>query len=385
MLNALRSLTGGAPLSVFVIVPLGGAFFTLQAIGYVVDVYKGKYPAEKNFFHFALFMSYFPIIVQGPISRMDTLAPQLSKGHKFDYTGVKQGLLLMVWGLFKKLVIANRAAMFADPIFSNYMEYSGLTIVVGVLVYTLQIYADFSGCVDICRGVSEMFGIQITNNFHHPYFATSIKDFWRRWHISLSSWLRDYVYIPLGGNRKGRFRKYCNLMITFLVSGLWHGAGVHYLVWGFYHGACQIAGDLLQKPKEAAARKLHIRDDVFSYRLAQRIITFALVAYSWLLFRAEGFQAAMHMTRSLFTNILDKAQLVAVLAEGKDLVVLIIATLVLFVVSLLQQRYNVRKELDKQNLWFRWIVYLTVLFVTIIFGVYGAGYNASDFLYMQFS
>lgn len=385
LLNALRSLTGGAALSVFVIVPLGGAFFTLQAIGYVVDVYKGKYPAEKNFFHFALFMTYFPIIVQGPISRMDTLAPQLCKGHKFDYTGVKQGLLLMVWGLFKKLVIANRAATFADPIFGSYTEYTGLAVVFGVLAYTLQIYADFSGCVDICRGVSEMFGIQIINNFHHPYFATSIKDFWRRWHISLSSWLRDYVYIPLGGNRKGTFRKYCNLMITFLVSGLWHGVGIHYLVWGFYHGACQILGDLLRKPKEAAVRKLGIRTGVFSYRLGQRIITFALVAYSWLLFRADGLRAAMHMTRSLFTNILDKAQLGAIFAESKDLGVLIIAALVLFVVSLLQQKYNVRSEIEKQNLWFRWSIYLTLLFVTIIFGVYGAGYNASDFLYMQFS
>lgn len=386
ILRAISSIAGGAPLSVSVIVPLGVSFFTLQAIGYVVDVYKHKYPAEKNFLKVALFMSYFPVIVQGPISRMETLSSQLFEGNKFDYTRVKQGLLLMLWGLFKKLVIANRAAMFADPIFGGYEAYSGFTVVFGVLMYTLQIYTDFSGCVDLCRGVSEMFGITIMDNFDHPYFSTSIKDFWRRWHISLSSWLRDYVYIPLGGNRRGKFRKYLNLMITFLVSGLWHGVGIHYLVWGFYHGACQIVGDVSRGPKDQLIKKLHIRRDVFSFRLLQQIITFGLIAYSWLLFRANGLRAAMYMTRSMFTNVFSLTQFSTAfhVNDWKDFVVLIIATVVLLVASLLQQKYHIRTELEKQNLYFRWSVYLTVVFAIIIFGVYGTGYHASDFLYMQF-
>lgn len=383
-LKAISSLTGGRLLSVRVLVPLGVSFFTLQAVGYVVDVYREKYSAEHNFFKFALFLSYFPIIVQGPISRMDQLGAQLFQGHKFDYTGVKQGLLLMGWGLFKKLVIANRAAVFADTVFGNYTSYSGLTVVLGVLMYTLQIYTDFSGCVEICRGVSEMFGVQIINNFRHPYFSRSVKEFWRRWHISLSSWLRDYVYIPLGGNRKGTVRKYCNLMATFLVSGLWHGVGLHYLVWGFYHGACQIIGDLLKVPKNRLVKKLKIRSDVFSYRLAQQIITFALIAYSWLLFRADGLRAAFSMTRSLFTGLFSTAQLSAVFGNMADVTVLLIATVLLFIVSLLQQKYNLRNEIEKQNLWFRWSFYLVLLFTTIIFGVYGTGYDASNFLYMQF-
>ena len=386
ILRAISSIAGGAPLSVSVIVPLGVSFFTLQAIGYVVDVYKHKYPAEKNFLKVALFMSYFPIIVQGPISRMETLSPQLFEGNKFDYTRVKQGLLLMLWGLFKKLVIANRAAMFADPIFGGYEAYSGFTVVFGVLMYTLQIYTDFSGCVDLCRGVSEMFGITMMDNFDHPYFSTSIKDFWRRWHISLSSWLRDYVYIPLGGNRRGKFRKYLNLMITFLVSGLWHGVGIHYLVWGFYHGACQIVGDVSRAPKDYLIKKLQIRRDVFSFRLAQQLITFVLIAYSWLLFRANGFRAALYMTRSLFTNFFSPTQFATAFGfeDLKDLFVLIIATVVLLMASLLQQKYHIRTELEKQNLYFRWGAYLIILFAIIIFGVYGTGYNASDFLYMQF-
>lgn len=383
-LKAIASLTGGQVLSVRVLVPLGVSFFTLQAVGYVVDVYREKYSVERNFFKFALFLSYFPIIVQGPISRLDQLGTQLFQGHKFDYTGVKQGLLLMGWGLFKKLVIANRAAVFSDAVFGNYRSYSGLSVVLGVLMYTLQIYTDFSGCVDICRGVSEMFGIQIINNFRHPYFSRSVKEFWRRWHISLSSWLRDYVYIPLGGNRKGTVRKYCNLMATFLVSGLWHGVGLHYLVWGFYHGVCQIIGDLLRAPKNRLVKKLKIRSDVFSYRFAQQITTFALIAYSWLLFRADGLRAAFSMTRSLFTGLFSTAQLSAVFGDMADVVVLLISTVLLFIVSLLQQKYNLCNEIEKQNLWFRWSFYLALLFTTIIFGVYGAGYDASNFLYMQF-
>ena len=356
----------------------------MQAIGYVIDIYRNKYEPEKNIFSFSLFMSYFPIIVQGPISRFDQLNGQLKKGHKFNYEEFTFGLQLAFWGLFKKLVIANRAATFADPIFNDYSKYSGLTVVLGVLFYTLQIYADFSGCVDICRGVSQMFGIKIINNFDHPYFSVSIKDFWRRWHISLSSWLRDYVYISLGGNRKGTFRKYINLVVTFLVSGLWHGVGIHYIVWGIYHSVCQIIGDLTRKPKDKLYTKLKINTSVYSFNLGQRIITFILIAYSWLLFRANGTIAALKMTLSMFSNILSISQLKSVIGDGKDFNVLVLATIILLIISLMQNKFSVREKLAKQNLWFRWPVYLLLIFSTIIFGIYGSEFNSADFLYMQF-
>ncbi len=386
-LYLLRSLHlyFGLPLfTVPVLVPLGLSFFTLQAVAYVVDVYRQKIQATKNPIKFMLFMSYFPIIVQGPISRWDELSEQLWAKHPFDYTQVKQGALLLLWGFFKKLVIANRAASFADPIFASYERYSGFMVMMGILLYTLQIYADFSGAVDICRGASEMLDIKIRNNFDHPYFATSVKDFWRRWHISLSLWLRDYVYIPLGGNRRGRWRKHLNVFLTFLVSGLWHGVGFHYICWGGYHGLCQVLGDLLREPKDRLIKAVGLRSGAFSFRLGQQICTFILIAYSWLLFRANGLRAALHMTRSLFGTFYQKTLYMEVFPDGRELVVLMLATLLLFTVSCFQQKRALRDVLERQNLWFRWTVYLLLLFGSIIFGVYGQGYNASDFLYMQF-
>ena len=209
-----------------IIVPLGIAFYTMQAVSYCVDVYRGKYRAETNFVRYLLYMSYFPIIMQGPISRYDHLAHQLTTPHRFSYERMKSGLSLALYGLFKKMVIADRAALLVNEVFGNYEAYSGIPIVIAALLYTVQIYADFSGCVDICRGVSEVLGIRLEDNFKHPYFAVSIKDFWRRWHCSLSSWFRDYIYIPLGGSRKGQFLKYVNITIVFLASGVWHGVGL---------------------------------------------------------------------------------------------------------------------------------------------------------------
>lgn len=218
------------------IVPLGISFYTLQAISYLVDVSKGTISAERNPARLALYLMFFPTIMQGPISRYGQLAPQLWTPHRFDYDALKSGLMLMLWGFFKKMVIADRAAMLANGVFAADSTAEGFVVLLGVLSYSLQIYADFSGCVDISRGLAEAMGIDLIRNFNHPYLATSVKDFWHRWHISLSTWLKDYVYIPLGGNRKGAFRKYLNILIVFAVSGLWHGTGINFFVWGLLHG-----------------------------------------------------------------------------------------------------------------------------------------------------
>ena len=219
-------------LSSKIYLPLGISFYTLQGISYIVDIYKEKYQLERNFFNFLCYMTFFPIFLQGPISRYDQLSIQLKNLKKFNYEEFCFGIQLLLWGLFKKLVISNRLNMLANQIFDNYNEYTGFIILLSGMIYALELYTDFSGAVDITRGIAQSMNIEVMKNFNFPNSATSIKDFWSRWHISLSTWLRDYIYIPLGGNRKGKIRKYFNIMITFLVSGIWHGVGLKFLAWG---------------------------------------------------------------------------------------------------------------------------------------------------------
>lgn len=258
------------------LLPMGISFYTLQIIAYVVDVYRGKYPAEKNFLQYMLFVMYFPQILQGPIARFDQLKKQLCSGHTFSYATFVGGFELMIWGYFQKLVIADRAAVIVDRLFGEYRSYTGVYMLLAGVLYSIQLYTDFNGCVCIARGASEMLGITLAENFDHPYFATSIQDFWHRWHMSLSSWLRDYVYIPLGGNRKGKLRKYVNILLTFLVSGLWHGMGLTYLVWGFLHGLYQIMGSLLMPVRDRLVSLTKTDRSCFSHRLLKQLCTFSL-------------------------------------------------------------------------------------------------------------
>ena len=374
--------------SISVIVPLGIAFYTLQAISYCVDVYKGKYAAEKNLAKYTLYMSYFPIIMQGPISRYDQLSTTLFEGHRFSFDRMKSGLSLAMWGFFKKMVIADRAAILVNQVFGNYAEYKGFEIIVAVFWYTIQLYADFSGCVDISRGVSEIFGVELMNNFQHPYFATSIKDFWRRWHISLSSWFRDYIYIPLGGNRKGKVRRYINLLTVFFVSGLWHGVGINYIVWGFLHGGYQVAGELTQGFRSRLYAKIGLREDHALVKLWKQLCTFCLVAYAWLFFRASGTIASIRMTISAVTTfnpeIFWNGRLFELGLDKKDWLVLLLACLVLLVVSWIQEKDSVRRVIEGQKIWIRWTIYIVAIFVILILGIYGPGFDANQFLYMQF-
>ena len=247
-----------------IILPLGISFYTLQAISYAMDVYRGIVQPERNFFKLFLYLIFFPTVMQGPISRYGQLGPQLWTPHAFSWDRMQSGLELALWGFFKKMVIADRVAMLVDTVFAPGATVEGFPVLLGVIGYSIQIYADFSGCVDICRGISEMLGIDLIQNFKHPYFATSIKDFWRRWHISLSSWLKDYVYIPLGGNRHGTFRKYLNILIVFGVSGIWHGVGINFFIWGLLHGVYQIIDGLTAKMREKALAFCHVVRGWFS-------------------------------------------------------------------------------------------------------------------------
>ena len=228
-----------------VLLPVGISFYTFQALSYTVDIYRGDLPPERNLGKYALFVSFFPQLVAGPIERSKNLITQLHEKHTFCYTEVKNGLLLMLWGFFQKLVIADRAAILVNQVFNQYNEYAGFQIAIAVLLFAMQIYCDFAGYSNIAIGAAHVMGFSLMKNFDRPYFSKSIPEFWRRWHISLSTWFRDYLYIPMGGNRKGTFRKYFNVMVTFLASGLWHGASWNYVAWGLLHGLYQVIGGLL--------------------------------------------------------------------------------------------------------------------------------------------
>lgn len=367
------------------LVPIGISFYTLQVSGYIFDVYKGKYEAENNFAKFASFSTFFPLMLQGPISRYNQLGDQLFTPVSRDtfYYNLRMGSQLMLWGFFKKLVIADRAALLVNQVFNDYTKHSGLIILVAIFLYTIQIYTDFSGCVDICRGSAKLFGIDIIENFKQPYFSKSIQDFWRRWHIALSSWFRDYLYIPLGGNRKGTFRKYLNLMIVFFASGIWHGVGLHYIVWGVMQGAFQIAGALTLSYREKLCKKLHIDRTKTIYGLFQMAFTFVLVNLSWLMFRANGTIAAIRMFFSVFRPSAEAFNLPGI--TKIDALILLGALAILLVVSILKEKgINIREKITSLALPLRWTIYLTAFVLILILGLYGPGYSDSAFIYMNF-
>lgn len=371
-----------------VIMPIGISFFTFQIIAYIIDVYNGEQKAEKNFIRYALFISFFPKISQGPIERAKDFMCQLYDKHKFDIENVKSGLLLMLWGYFKKLVIADRAAIFVSDIFDHYVHYSGAYIFIATLFFTIQIYCDFSGYTDIAVGAARVMGFRLQNNFKNPYFASTISDFWRRWHISLTSWLRDYIYIPLGGNRCGKIKRDINLMITFLLSGLWHGASWNYIFWGGVNGIYQIVGRHSAGVKEKIYNTLHINTDCESFKFMKIFVTFMLVNISWLFFRASGLQDAFWMLKQIFTKF-DAASLFAYKQytfgiDFKDIAILIIAIMILIIVELMTEKHDVYAIFNRQNMLAKWIVIYALIFVVIIFGVYGAAYNASAFVYFQY-
>lgn len=370
------------------VLPIGISFYTFQTMGYCIDIYRDKYSPEKNIAKYALFVAFFPQISQGPIGRYPALAPQLYTHHRFEYVRVKFGLQKMLWGFFKKVVVADRLAIIANEVFNNYAQYEGFEIAVGVFFYSIQLYADFSGCMDIATGAAEVMGIRLAPNFERPYFSKSIQEFWRRWHITLGSWLRDYVYIPLGGNRKGKLRKHINVVVVFLISGIWHGAGLNYLVWGLLHGGYQVAGALLMPVRNRLVSIFHVDRSSFSHRVYKTAITFGLVSFAWIFFRAPGLRTALQMIRSMFTVwnpwVLFDGSLYQLGLGLREFWFAVVCIGILLVVSLLQRRGSVRERLNRQGLPMRWGLIIGLVLTILICGVYGGGYEAVPFLYFQY-
>ena len=376
-----RSITDGGTA---LLVPVGLSFYTLTMISYMVDVYRGKIQPQKSFPRYALYISFFPQIVQGPIPRYAELSEQLFTGHRFRLRQITDACKLIVWGLFLKYMIADKAAGFVSAVFDAEALPGWQYALLGGCMYSLQLYADFDACVCLCQGTAGLFGIRLAENFHHPYFAGSVKEFWRRWHISLSTWLRDYVYIPLGGSRRGKARTRINLLITFLVSGFWHGSGVQFLFWGLIHGSAQILEGMCSGLRDTqmppALRK--------SGRLLHRILALFVIMMAWIIFRAKTLKRGLLLWKSILT-LEGGSTAFRFQADFKELFVLLLSACVLLIVSLLQERLErrnltLRNQISGKALPVRLLLYSGVIMVILIFGTWGYGYQAQDFIYGEF-
>lgn len=376
-----------------VMLPIGISFYTFQALGYTMDVYRGEMRPEKNIFRYALFVSFFPLIAAGPIERSKNLLKQMQSVHTFriwNYENITGGAALMLWGYFMKMVIADRLAIFVDSVFGNYGACASEALVLAAVFFAFQLYCDFGSYSLIAMGCAKIMGFSVMENFNTPYFALSVKEFWRRWHISLSSWFRDYLYIPLGGNRKGRVRKYINLMITFLISGLWHGASFSFVAWGGLHGLYQIIGEGLRPARERVAKACHINTESLLHKLVKGLITFALVDFAWIFFRCSSLTESVAYIKRMLT-----AADYAAPAEGAlftlglsrlEFVVAIAGLVILLLVDLIRYRKGMQlyEYLNTKWLWLRWSVYIFLAVSIFLFGIYGPGYNAAEFIYFQF-
>lgn len=355
-----------------IIIPLGISFFTLQAITYIVDTYRKDVLITKNFLKYACFISFFPCILSGPILKSKEALSQFDKSHSFNYKNFKDGFIYILLGLFKKVVIADLIAIGVNNVYSNLNNYSGIQLIIVIILYSFQIYFDFSSYSNIAYGCSKILDFNITKNFNSPYFANNIKNFWSRWHIALSTWFKDYVYIPLGGNRKGKFKTYINLMIVFIVSGLWHGAAWTYIFWGFLHGLYQII-----------ERKLNIK---FKHNFINVIINFVLVTIAWVFFRSSSMRDAIYVLTNIFklnfTGII--SQLITIGFDKFDYIIIILSTSFIMILEYLNIKFNILEKFENSSLFIRLSIYILIFFIIMIFGQYGPGFNNSQFIYLGF-
>lgn len=375
-----------------IILPVGISFYTFQALGYTMDVYRNDIYAEKNFIKYALFVSFFPQLVAGPIERSKNLLKQLDSPRKLTFDMFRDGILLMLWGFFQKIVLADRIAILVDYVYGNYQQFSGVHFVVATLLFSVQIYCDFSGYTTIAMGCAKLLGIELMNNFNTPYFSRSVTEFWRRWHISLSTWFRDYLYIPLGGNRKGNMRKYLNLLITFAVSGLWHGTEWSYVIWGLLNGFYQVIGQMLAPLKKRLFKPIAEKNIRILHKLHDQlsaIITYLLICFSWIFFRADNVKTAFWIIKSIFKKFNFKALFDdSIYASGighLNSLVMLFFIAFLFVIDC--QKYhgkNFRLAIASKNPILQCVFISASVWIILLFGVWGINYNAANFIYFQF-
>jgi len=366
-----------------IVLPVGISFYIFQSLSYTMDVYRDEIYAEKNVFRYALFVSFFPQLVAGPIERSKNLLRQLATPGKFDYEQVRSGLLTMLWGFFLKLVIADRAAILVDNVYTNVREFKGLSLAIASSLFALQIYCDFMSYSTIAKGAARVLGYGLMDNFDTPYFAVSIKDFWSRWHISLSTWLRDYLYIPLGGNRRGRLRKYFNIIITFFVSGLWHGASFTFIVWGLLHGFYQIIEDILKPIFHRLLETIKIDKNNKLLIIVEVMITFVLVDIAWVFFRANTLSDGIYVIKNAFIwhNKYSVDEYLTLGLDVRNTIMLSIATIILFVSSLLKRTYvQMIDWVSTKKFYIRYAMYWTC----VSFIIFSLDIGGAEFIYFQF-
>jgi D-alanyl-lipoteichoic acid acyltransferase DltB (MBOAT superfamily) len=371
-----------------IILPVGISFYTFQALSYTMDVYRDDIYVEKNFFEYALFVSFFPQLVAGPIERSKNLLKQLAVPKKFDFEKAREGFLLMLWGFFLKLVLADRLAVFVDTVYGSYMEYGGWYLVVATVFFAFQIYCDFYGYSVIAMGAAKILGIDLMENFVAPYYAQSVTEFWRRWHISLSSWFRDYLYFPLGGSKKGKVRKQLNRMVVFLTSGLWHGAQISYIVWGALNGLFQVVGDGLKPVREKIIKILQLNQNSTGHKVLRIVCTFTLICFTWIFFRADGMQQAIAIVNQMFIVknpwILMDGSLYACGLDRQNFQLAIVGVIVLLVADYFKYKgIKIHQEIISQDYWVRWLVIVGSILVILVLGLWGPAYDASSFVYFQ--
>lgn len=348
-------------------IPVGISFFTFQAVGYVIDVYYRRISAERDFLTYALFVSFFPSIVSGPINKAQLMLPQFNAlPREFDYSKAVSGLKMLLWGMFIKVVVADRFGAFVDGVFANYVSYTGLTCVLASIFFTIQIYADFAGYSLMAIGVGRTLGFELTENFRRPYFAVSVTDFWHRWHISLSTWLKDYVYIPLGGSRCSKARNYWNIMVTFLVSGIWHGANWTFVVWGALHGFFQVV--------EKAIGEQKCKYGVTG-RVVKTVVTFAVVSFAWIFFRMPSLDDAFAVIGRMFDFSLGRS------VDYSTSKLPFVGLAVLLLKDLRDEFFPGRFPLfENRHRAIRWLTYTALMLAVLIFGLDGSG----DYIYVNF-
>lgn len=388
---------------------LGLSFYTFQAVGYLVDCYWGKIKPEKNIFKFALFLSFFPQIVQGPISRYSELGQQLTEGHDFDFKRIIKGLQLIVWGLFKKMVIADLLAGFIGNVFTSYDTANNLIVLIGVICYLIQDYTDFSGCIDIARGSAECLGINLPQNFERPYFSLSISDYWRRWHMSLGSWFKDYIFYPISISKMslkiskskaikkvfGKFSKtipaIIGLFVTWLATGIWHGASWNYIVWGLYFGFLVILQIIFKPFCDKIIKKLKINSNNIFWKIFSWFRTIILLIIGRIIFRAPSLSASWHVFLKTFNFAgWDFFEIIKEFTDfgfNASCIVALICTLIVLAVDLYKEfkpNISIRDSITTRGIWLSWPIYIGLIIIIVIFGSYGISYNTADFIYMQF-
>ena len=387
------------------IVPLGISYYTFSSVGYLLDVYWRKGKHINNYFRFSLCMMYFPQIVQGPIARYSRLEKELFKEHPFDFKQICFGMQLMLYGYAKKMILADRLALYTSQVFGNLQSYAGLVILIAVIASAFQIYMDFSGCVDIVRGASQIFGVTLDHNFKHPFFSTNTAEFWRRWHITLGTWFKDYVYMPVAASKwlislitkiRNKFGKepariintIIHLLIVWLLTGIWHGTGWNYVVWGLYYGLIIICSTVFAGQYHKLAEKLHIDETTKSYRRFQMVRTFFVFAGGRLITApgtlSDTWTAVKQMSGSFNPWIFWDGTLYGMGLDYKDWCVVVIGLLLVRRISIMQEKGSVREAIARRNIVLRWVIYYGAFFAILIFGMYGPGYNASDFIYGNF-